>query len=193
MSKFLTEQDILEATTYVPIATKAACARSFAEECISKVEIKLDGEVLPSMYQENPFMKSLYGMNFLLNQYFNKLEPNEEGMCTLSSADYDEWGEGNIFNAIERYKASKNKEIRDKAFDISADYREFYRMLGTEIASLLAEKNDILSRFVEFFSASITPETFSQLLSQVKEISKEIDEYAAKPKEWQKPQLSEVK
>ena len=66
-------------------------------------------------------------------------------------------------------------------------------MLGTEIASLLAEKNDILSRFVEFFSASITPETFSQLLSQVKEISKEIDEYAAKPKEWQKPQLSEVK
>ena len=188
MAKFLTEEDILKAKSYIPISDKAACARVYADKCIDKVEITIgtgeQKDALPPLYQENPLLKSLYGMLFLLERYFGKLEPDKNGEITFTREDYDEWGEGSVFNALERMKASKNIEVRNKAFDIVADYREFYRMLGTEIASILAAKNDLLSRLTMYFTAQITPDTFKELLSSLSQVQQEITEYEAKPKEW---------
>lgn len=198
MAKYLTEEDFLNANSYVEIAAKAAEARLYAQYCIDKIDIILDKdkddkEVLPPMYQENPMMKSLFGMQFLLYHYFKKLAPDENGEIILTAQEYDEWGEGSILNTIERFKMSKNLDVRNKAFDIASDYREFYRMLGTEIASALNAKNDLLSRIIEFFKASITPEAVSSVVNQLKELQTDIDDYKNKPKEWQKPTLSEVK
>ena len=188
MAKFLTEEDILKAKSYIPISDKAVCARVYADKCIDKVEITIgDGEqkdTLPPLYQENPLLKSLYGMLFLLERYFGKIEADEKGEIIFTREDYDEWGEGSVFNALERMKASKNIEVRNKAFDIVADYREFYRMLGTEIASILAAKNDLLSRLSIYFTAQITPDAFKELLSSISQAQQEIAEYEAKPKEW---------
>lgn len=198
MAKYLTEEDFLNANSYVEIAAKAAEARLYAQYCIDKIDIILDKdkddkEVLPPMYQENPMMKSLFGMQFLLYHYFKKLAPDENGEIILTAQEYDEWGEGSILNTIERFKMSKNLDVRNKAFDIASDYREFYRMLGTEIASALNAKNDLLSRIIEFFKASITPEAVSSVVNQLKELQTDIDDYKNQPKEWQKPTLSEVK
>ncbi len=198
MAKFLTEEDFLNADSYVEIASKAAEARLYAQYCIDKAEIAVedeDGEkdYLPPLYQENPMMKSLFGMQFLLYHYFHKIVPDENGDIILTAKEYDEWGEGSILNSIERFKMSKNIDIRNKAFDIATDYREFYRMLGTEIASVLNANNDLLVRFVRFFKASITPETFTATLQGLTSIQKEIEDYQKKPKEWQKPDLEEVK
>lgn len=198
MAKYLTEEDFLNANSYVEIATKAAEARVYAQYCIDKVDVilnadKEDKEVLPSIYQENPMMKSMFGMQFLLYHYFKKLAPDENGEIILTAQEYDEWGEGSILNTIERFKMSKNLDVRNQAFDIAADYREFYRMLGTEIASILSARNDLLSRFAEYFKSSITPESFSSAMNQLKELQNEIDEYQSQHKEWQKPTLSEVK
>lgn len=195
MAKFLTEEDFINADSYVAIASKAAEARLYAQYCIDKVEVKSeDGEdALPPVYQENPMMKSLFGMQFLLYHYFHKIAPDENGDIILTAKEYDEWGDGSILNSIERFKMSKNLDIRNKAFDIATDYREFYRMLGTEIASVLNANNDFLARFVEFFKSNITPETFTTALEGLKQAKKEIDDYKAEPKEWQKPDLEEVK
>lgn len=194
MAKYLTEEDFLNAKSYVELPAKAAEARLYAQYCIDEVAISIgdkndDKDVLPPMYQENPMMKSLFGMQFLLFHYFEKIQPNEDGDIVLTSKEYDEWGYGSILNTIERFKMSKNIEVRNKAFDIATDYREFYRMLGTEIASVLNAKNDLLTRFVEFFRASITPETFASTINDLKQIQKEMDEYQNTPKEWQKPNL----
>lgn len=195
MAKFLTEEDFINADSYVEISAKAAEARLYAQYCIDKVEIKSDddGDVLPPIYQENPMMKSLFGMQFLLYHYFHKIVPDENGDIVLTAREYDEWGEGSILNSIERFKMSKNLDIRNKAFDIATDYREFYRMLGTEIASVLNANNDLLARFTEFFKASITPETFTSALEGLKDVQKEMEEYQKSPKEWQNPVLEEVK
>lgn len=193
MAKFLTEEDFLNATSYVDIPVKAAEARIYANYCIDKIEVKVgngekeDKESLPPLYQENPMMKSLFGMQFLLFHYFKKIQPDENGEIILTAAEYDEWGEGSILNTIERFKMSKNMDIRNKAFDIATDYREFYRMLGTEIASVLTEKNDLLSRLVEYLTANITPESFSAIMNQIKDIQGEMEEYQKLPKEWKKP------
>lgn len=198
MAKYLTEEDFLNANSYVPVAEKAMEAREYAKRCIVEIQITSQNgsekaDVLPPMYQESPFLKSLYGMTFLLYHYFDKLIPNENGELSLNAKEYDEWGEGSLLNTIERFKMSKNIDVRNKAFDIAADYREFYRMLGTEIASILTAKNDLLTRFMDFFKSSITPDTFEGLLKQLKDVQTEIDEYQAQPKEWKKPTLEEVK
>lgn len=185
--KTITEDVIRNATIYLPIAKKSALARTFAEDCISKVEIKLsnDGnsDLLPPRYQENPMMKSLFGMMTLLSQYLHVVEANEKGELSMSPQEFDEWGEASIMNQLDRLKSSKNPEIKNRVYDILDDYREFYRMLGVEISSLLANKNDFLVRFMQYFQTEITQEALKGLMEGLSNAANELKEYAETPKE----------
>lgn len=187
--KTITEDIILNATLYVPIAKKSALARVFAEDCISKVEIKLNGDdassILPPRYQENPMMKSLYGMMTLLSEYLHMMPTDDEGNVSMDADTFDEWGEASIMNQLDRMKSSKNQEIRNRVYDVLDDYREFYRMLGVEISSLLANKNDALSRFMQYFQSEITPDIVKGLMDNLTSVAQEAKEYQEQPKEWQ--------
>ena len=187
--KTITEDIILNATLYIPIAKKSALARTFAGDCISKVEIKLNGNdassILPPRYQENPMMKSLYGMMTLLSDYLHMLPTDDDGNVSMDAATFDEWGEASIMNQLDRMKSSKNQEIRNKVYDILDDYREFYRMLGVEISSILANKNDMLSRFMQYFQSEITPDLMKGLMDNLTSVMQEAKDYQEQPKEWQ--------
>ena len=183
--KTITEDIILNATLYIPIAKKSALARTFAEDCISKVEIKLGGDVLPPRYQENPMMKSLYGMMTLLADYLHMLPTDDDGNVSMDAASFDEWGEASVMNQLDRMKSSKNQEIRNRVYDILDDYREFYRMLGVEISSILANKNDMLSRFMQYFQSEITPDLMKGLMDNLTSVMQEAKDYQEQPKEWQ--------
>lgn len=183
--KTITEDIILNATLYIPIAKKSALARTFAEDCISKAEIKLNDDVLPPRYQENPMMKSLYGMMTLLANYLHMLPTDDDGNVSMDAATFDEWGEASIMNQLDRMKSSKNQEIRNRVYDILDDYREFYRMLGVEISSILANKNDVLSRFMQYFQSEITPDIVKGLMDNLTSVAQEAKEYQEQPKEWQ--------
>lgn len=187
--KTITEDIILNATLYIPIAKKSALARTFAEDCISKVEIKLNGDdassILPPRYQENPMMKSLYGMMTLLADYLHMLQTDDDGNVSMDAATFDEWGEASIMNQLDRMKSSKNQEIRNRVYDILDDYREFYRMLGVEISSILANKNDVLSRFMQYFQSEITPDMMKGLMDNLTSVMQEAKDYKEQPKEWQ--------
>ena len=177
--KTITEDIILNATLYIPIAKKSALARTFAEDCISKVEIKLNDDVLPPRYQENPMMKSLYGMMTLLSDYLHMLPTDDDGDISMDAASFDEWGEASVMNQLDRMKSSKNQEIRNRVYDILDDYREFYRMLGVEISSILANKNDVLSRFMQYFQSEITPDIVKGIVDSISSITQEVTEYQA--------------
>ena len=187
--KTITEDIILNATLYVPIAKKSALARAFAEDCISKVEIKLNGDdassILPPRYQENPMMKSLYGMMTLLSEYLHMMPTDDEGNVSMDADTFDEWGASSIMNQLDRMKSSKNQEIRNRVYDILDDYREFYRMLGVEISSILANKNDMLSRFMQYFQSEITPDLMKGLMDNLTSVMQEAKDYQEQPKEWQ--------
>lgn len=183
--KTITEDIILNSTLYIPIAKKSALARTFAEDCISKVEIKLNDDVLPPRYQENPMMKSLYGMMTLLAEYLHMLPTDDDGNVSIGAATFDEWGEASIMNQLDRMKSSKNQEIRNRVYDILDDYREFYRMLGVEISSILANKNDMLSRFMQYFQSEITPDLMKGLMDNLTSVMQEAKDYQEQPKEWQ--------
>ena len=185
--KIITEDVIRNATSYLPIDKKSAMARTFAEDCISKVEISVskdDGnDALPPRYQENPRMKSLFGMMVLLSDYLHLIPTDENGEVSLTAQDFDEWGEASVVNQLDRMKSSKNAEIKNKIYDILDDYREFYRMLGVEISSLIANKNDFLVRFLQYFTAEITPDMLKGLMDGLSNAANELKEYAEKPKE----------
>ena len=187
--KTITEDIILNATLYIPIAKKSALARTFAEDCISKVEIKLNGDdassLLPPRYQENPMMKSLYGMMTLLADYLHMLPTDDDGNVSMDAATFDEWGEASVMNQLDRMKSSKNQEIRNRVYDILDDYREFYRMLGVEISSILSNKNDVLSRFMQYFQSEITPDLMKGLMDNLTSVMQEAKDYQEQPKEWQ--------
>ena len=187
--KTITEDIILNATLYVPIVKKSVLARTFAEDCISKVEIKLNGDdassTLPPRYQENPMMKSLYGMMTLLSEYLHMMPTDDEGNVSMDADAFDKWGAASIMNQLDRMKSSKNQEIRNRVYDILDDYREFYRMLGVEISSILANKNDVLSRFMQYFRSEITPDIVKGLMDNLKSVVQEAKEYQEQPKEWQ--------
>ena len=179
--KTITEDIILNATLYIPIAKKSALACTFAEDCISKVDITLNGDdassILPPRYQENPMMKSLYGMMTLLTNYLHMLPTDDDGNVSMDAATFDEWGEASIMNQLDRMKSSKNQEIRNRVYDILDDYREFYRMLGVEISSILANKNDMLSRFMQYFQSEITADMVKSALGGLQSALQEIKNY----------------
>ena len=186
--KIITEDVILNATLYLPIDKKSAMARTFAEDCISKVEISVNkddkNDALPPRYQENPRMKSLFGMMVLLSDYLHLLSADDNGEISMTAQEFDEWGEASVMNQLDRMKSSKNPEIKNRVYDILDDYREFYRMLGVEISSLIANKNDFLVRFMQYFQAEITPDALKGLMEGLSNAANELKEYADKPKEW---------
>lgn len=185
--KIITEEIILNATTYLPIETKSVMAREFAKNCVSEVQVSIEENdftsVLPPRYQENPMLKSLYGMMTLLDQYLHLIVRDENGDATLDAEEFDEWGKSCVMNQLDRMKSSKNVEVRNRVYDILDDYREFYRMLGVEISALVANKNDFLSRFLQYFSMSITPDMFKDAFANLADSLNDIKEQAEKEKD----------
>ena len=182
--KIITEEDVLNAKTYMPIEKKAALARTYAQDCIVEVQISFDNngskDALPPRWQESPMSKSLYGMMVLLTEYFNLFTSKDETEITFTASDFNQWGEAAVMNQLDRLKSSKNPAVRNKIYDILDDYREFYRMLGVEIASILAAKNDFLSRFIEYFASNVTTDLLKGTFGQLENVVKEIQEYQMK-------------
>ena len=172
--KILSEEDIRNAVSYLPLAKKTAMARAYAQDCLLQFDISTGNEevdkVFPSRFQENPQKRMLYGMLVLLREYLKKMEDED-----LSTEQYDVWGASSIFNQLDRFKSSKDPEIRNKVYDLVDDYREFYRMLGTEINSLAEAKNDLLARFVQYVSLSQSPEALQEQLEQLEKLTHEIE------------------
>lgn len=171
--KTITEEDIRNAVSYLPLAKKTAMARSYAQDCLLQFDISTGNDdidkVFPSRFQENPQKRMLYGMLVLLREYLKKIGDED-----LSTEQYDEWGASSIFNQLDRFKSSKDQEIRNKVYDLVDDYREFYRMLGTEINSLVEAKNDLLARLVEYVSLSQSPEALDEQLAKLERLTKEL-------------------
>ena len=109
-------------------------------------------------------------MLVLLRDYLKKMEDED-----LSTEQYDEWGSASIFNQLDRFKSSKDQEIRNKVYDLVDDYREFYRMLGTEINSLVEAKNDLLARLVQYITLSQSPEVLQEQLEKLEQLTREFD------------------
>lgn len=164
-----------KANTYVPLMEKAAIVSHCAERCIDRVVVdtgeKFRGDV-PPMYRENGQRKRRYLLGILVRAYLRlDFVPCEEDKWLLSADDYDLVGGVQLINQIDRMKRQSDT-LRDKAYDLLADYRDMERMMNAEINADLAVMNDVVARMSMSAASAVTPESMAELV-QMAETLKE--------------------
>ena len=174
MEKELTIKMLEDARDYLPDAVKEAWVTENASKCFDRLAITADGEAVPPMYMPNSSLKARYLMGAFVGLYLGLdfEAENEENLALMSVAEYDRWAGSHIFNQVERMK--RFMEIRDKCFDILADYRDLEKRFHAVIGSLLAVQNDSVIRQNELTSAAVKelPEIMKQLESLQKKEEK---------------------
>lgn len=192
----ITESDIQNANTYLPIEVKEAMTRLMAQLCVEKLEVASpDGLMpVPPICRENRMKRQQFLMGVLAGCYLKQgfaLETmkvtGKDGKATeekinymMAVGDFDEWGESHAINQLERLKKSRTKGIADGVFDILQDYRIFENMLLGAIRDELERRNDIIGRLTRMIQMQSSPELLAALQGELESLKAEIKEMGAK-------------
>ena len=168
----------INAKSYVPLVQKEEIVSYCAERCIDRVVVntgeKFRGDT-PPMYRENGQRKRRYLLGILARAY---LQLNFEGCggdrWLMSADDYDWVGGVQLINQIDRMK-KQSDALRDKAYDLLADYRDLEKMLNTEINANLRIMNDVVARMAMSAASAMTPESLQELTEMAKELKQTAD------------------
>lgn len=165
--KPLTMKEVfINAKSYVPLMQKEEIVSHCAERCIDRVVVntgeKFRGDT-PPMYRENGQRKRRYLMGILARAYLRlDFEGCGGDRWLMSADDYDWVGGVQLINQIDRMK-KQSDALRDKAYDLLADYRDLEKMLNTEIAANLDVMNDVVARMTMNAASAVTPESMKEL------------------------------
>lgn len=195
----LTIDDIKDANTYVPTIDKMAFIRVVAEKCFDTLDITTnkdnttENRSLPSCYKVNTDKQSRYLMGALVKLYLNKdFEPESENdIWLMSIPEYDMYAGGHIFEQLNRMKG--NGDIRDKCYDIIADYSELKYRLTSDIKGLLNAMNDSASRILAYIEAASSPAEMQKAMEAMKENQEILDEYLHNREENLEKAIEEAK
>lgn len=181
--KKITEEMIQEANTYVPLMDKVAFVEYAAERCFDRLQVSMKDDVLDlpmaPMYKENTQLKSRYLMGALLVLYLRQEYETVEGdMWLVAADDYDRWAGGHPLNQLERMKATA-PALRDKIFELLADYRDLENRLSAEIRSLLQVMNDPVVRILGTMQAQTTPAAFQKGKEELEKLTAELEKIKA--------------
>lgn len=184
----ITEQDILNAKSSIPLTLKWVLAKFIAEHTPEKKQIvvKEDGKetiALPDMAQRRTMMETQFKIGVFVKEYMGReFDPvhdskTDEAIPYLMAADEaDAWS--NFESQLDRIKRSKDKAVADKCYDILNDYHSFVRMLSIEIEQELQIRNDLLGRAAWFLSKLIetySPEELRKSLGELSGIAGELE------------------
>lgn len=180
MEKFIITKEIIQsARDYLPIGNKEMFAKIIAEQCVVPCTTAEDAQkgkadlAIPTLYREHFHKKQLLLMDFFLQFYFklpvSKKEPFNDEM-------YDYYAGSHIFEQLERMKP--DKEVKDKVYDLMADYKDFKRHVESAIFQKLNEKNDTLSRFSAAIQLASDPEYIQKMVEELKQHADTLADHA---------------
>lgn len=165
----ITEDLIKKATSYVPIEKKVAFCKARATECLEAVEIsalKIEADsllALPPVWQENTVLKQLVLMYGFLTMYLHVDVPED-----FDTATYNLYAQSHPINQLERLKT--NTAIKDKVFDIIADFKDLKKILDIEIFNLRTARNDGWERALAGIATISSPDTIKEMLENMQKI-----------------------
>lgn len=179
----LTKEMMERAQTYMPLQTKKELAEAIARGCVRPMKrVKWNGvhvsdlpeepndpSALPDLVEEDLALKLCMLQNVLLSWYFD-VEMNED---EVSYEQYDYYSGGHLLNQIERFKS--DKDLKNKAFDLTEDFREFRKMVDTIIYNHKMNVNDPLKRFDAMLTVFSTPENLKALMSELQKAGGEME------------------
>ena len=172
MPFIITKEMVLKAVTYMPLQVKIELAEQYAELCLKDVDIAEQNEIgqsiiaLPHLKGEDLALKNIMLLHGLLTFYFGVEMPD---LSTVNPYEmYDYYAGAHLLNQIERFKA--DAETKDIVFDLLADYKEFKKIVDTELYNQKANVNDLVPRLAATIAVFNKPETVTQIVEELKEI-----------------------
>lgn len=181
----ITEELLAKARDYLPYAEKKLFLDWCAERCFDRLQITADGGAgivaMPPMYKKNPFLVRRYMSFALVHLYLGVDVLTESGDEKLPTLDeFDRIGQSHIFNQLDRMKPRvKDASMKDKIFDLAADYRELEKMMNDEIYALLQVMNEPVTRLLASIQQTATPENLKNAGERLKEAQAEVEAFAA--------------
>ncbi len=170
----ITKEIMRGADTYLPLLLKTSTAQAIARGSIEKVEF--EGGGVPPRYIENPMTKTRCLMGALLTFYLHiKYEGNDD--LNMGTDIYDGFASSHIINQIERMKS--DALMRDKAFDLLADFRDLEKRVNGEIYNMLSVQNDTVARLNAVFDKALTPEEAQKTMEAIEKLQGEVEKQKA--------------
>lgn len=171
----LVKTDILNANTYLPIKEKAAIAQLCAGDCLTEFEVT--GEfAMPPLYAPDTTKKNRVMMGIFMYRYLN-MPYTDETKLMLDPETYDAWAGSHVLNQLERMKS--DPEMRNRVFDLIADYKATEKALSVAISSLCELRNDPCSRMLSTILAAIKPEAVAEAQRNLEAAAGELQAYIA--------------
>ena len=183
----ITEEQMANVSTYVPLRAKTEWVQVVAPYCIDKVEVTASqdngGEdlAMPPMYKENTERKSQFLMGVLVRLYLHgtweidesdrKEEINDDvtrdyRTWLIPIDEYDKWAGGHIWGQIDKYRS--NKDLRNRCYDLLNDYKDLERRLNAEIYDTIRIMNDPATRQITAQQIQMTPEFIENTINELK-------------------------
>lgn len=179
----ITKEILLKAKTYMTLADKDIMSGDLALRVVKEVPA-LEREGIPSLplpplYEEDSALKAILLLNILFGYYLDVevREPTED-FDIFDVHDY--YNGGHPLNQIERFKG--DKDVKNIAFDLLEDWREFRKMVDTKIYNLKARNNDSLARVFDSLAVMGTPENIEAFAKEIVEV-KQLGENTKKVKQ----------
>lgn len=173
----LDEETVKKAETYIPLAEKYAVSKILAQGCVEQEEVQ-DSDIfpMPPKWRETIIGKRMMMMYVLVGLYLNLIDVQElyedVPRMTFSAHQYDQYSQ--VFSQLERLKKHRDEEVRNRAYSILADYREFERILAAEIHNILDQKNDLCVRLIGMLEMQSNPEAVQSATEQLKVVAEEL-------------------
>lgn len=170
----VTDELLCAANDYIPLSRKVSIARLIAPKCIEKSKTAeqnqkgLEFLALPTLWMDDLEMKSLYTMSVLLTEYL-KIEIPED----FTDETYDRYASAHILNQLERFKS--NAQLKDKVFDLLNDFKDFKKILDTEIFNEKEVRNDPVARLSAAISIVANPENIKKMQAELEKSASEFE------------------
>ena len=178
----ITEQDILNANSSIPLVLKWTLAKYIAEVTPEKktIVVKENGKEsipLPDMVQRRTMMESQFKIGVFVKEYMGRdfdpvhdMQTDKPVPYLMAADEADAWS--NFEAQLDRLKRSKKEGVADKCYDILNDYHAFVRMVSIEIEQELQIKNDLLGRAAWFLTSLLGKFTAEDLKNSLNDIAK---------------------
>lgn len=181
----LTKEMLQGAKTYMPLATKRMLAQEVAYACVRPMKrVKWDGihilpqdedvpdtpTSLPDLMEEDIALKMCLLQNVLLSYYFDiEMDPGEDAYAT-----FDYYAGSHLLNQLERFKS--DRDVKNIAFDLTEDWREFKKMVDTIIYNYKMAANDPLKRFDAMLTVFSSPENIKAVVAELQKAGNEMEQ-----------------
>lgn len=168
----ITKETLQKAKTFMPLEVKQIMSDNIAESCVTEVKVVertgIPSLPLPPIVEESPETKAILLANVLFDYYLNtEMKYEGAGKETGLYDTYNYYFGGHPLNQIERFKG--DKDVKNIAFDLLEDWREFKKLVDTKVFNIKARKNDSLARIWDSLAVLGTPENIEALGREIEE------------------------